>query len=171
VLSVATAWIRFEAVLYLLFNVALVLVGLYLTGLRPLSRVEGWGLAAWQAIASRIKTKVIVAGTKRELALGVLWGLVPCAAIYSVLPLAILTGSAIHGAVLLLSFGLGTIPGHLALERSFSAATALSVGRSFAWAPRLLGVLVVCWGLAGVSFAVGLTERPSAILASLCGAR
>ena len=51
---------------------------------------------------------------------GILWGLVPCALIYCVLPLAFLSGSVFSGAALMLAFGLGTLP-NLLLMSKFSA--------------------------------------------------
>ena len=52
---------------------------------------------------------------------GMLWGLVPCGLVYSVLPLAFLSGDVATGAVLMLAFGLGTLP-NLLLISQFSAA-------------------------------------------------
>ncbi len=52
---------------------------------------------------------------------GMLWGLVPCGLVYSVLPLAFLSGDVVTGAVLMLAFGLGTLP-NLLLISQFSAA-------------------------------------------------
>lgn len=52
---------------------------------------------------------------------GMLWGLVPCGLVYSVLPLAFLSGDVLTGATLMLAFGLGTLP-NLLLISKFSAA-------------------------------------------------
>lgn len=52
---------------------------------------------------------------------GMLWGLVPCGLVYSVLPLALLSGDVMTGAALMLAFGLGTLP-NLLLISKFSAA-------------------------------------------------
>jgi sulfite exporter TauE/SafE len=46
--------------------------------------------------------------------LGLVWGLVPCALVYSVLPLALLSGGAWQGGTVMLAFGLGTLPNLLA---------------------------------------------------------
>jgi sulfite exporter TauE/SafE len=47
-------------------------------------------------------------------ALGMLWGLVPCALTYSVLPIALFAGGIWQGAAVMLAFGLGTLPNLLA---------------------------------------------------------
>ncbi len=39
-----------------------------------------------------------------------LWGFLPCGLVYSVLATALVTGSASRGAMLMLAFGLGTLP-------------------------------------------------------------
>jgi len=47
-------------------------------------------------------------------ALGMLWGFVPCALTYSVLPIALFAGGIWQGAAVMLAFGLGTLPNLLA---------------------------------------------------------
>lgn len=47
-------------------------------------------------------------------ALGMLWGLVPCALTYGVLPIALFAGGVWQGAAVMLAFGLGTLPNLLA---------------------------------------------------------
>ena len=61
---------------------------------------------------------------------GMLWGLVPCGLVYSVLPLAFLSGDVATGAALMFAFGLGTLP-NLLLISTFSAALT-QFGR-YAW--------------------------------------
>ncbi len=58
-------------------------------------------------------------------ALGMLWGLVPCGLVYGVLPIALFSGSARSGALVMLAFGVGTLPNLLAL--------GWLVARSRAW--------------------------------------
>jgi hypothetical protein len=47
-------------------------------------------------------------------ALGMLWGMVPCALTYGVLPIALFAGGIWQGAAVMLAFGLGTLPNLLA---------------------------------------------------------
>ena len=47
--------------------------------------------------------------------LGILWGWLPCGLVYSVLIWTLSVNSAVEGALLLLSFGLGTLPNLLAM--------------------------------------------------------
>ena len=39
-----------------------------------------------------------------------MWGATPCGLVYGVLPVALLAGSAADGALVMLAFGLGTLP-------------------------------------------------------------
>jgi len=54
-------------------------------------------------------------GVPARVGLGIVWGLVPCGLTYSVLPLALFAGSALDGAAVMLAFGVGTLPGLLAV--------------------------------------------------------
>jgi uncharacterized protein len=45
-----------------------------------------------------------------RIALGLAWGLMPCALVYSVLPLALFAGGPWQGAAVMLAFGVGTVP-------------------------------------------------------------
>ena len=46
--------------------------------------------------------------------LGMIWGLVPCALVYGVLPIALFAGGPLEGAAVMLAFGLGTLPNLMA---------------------------------------------------------
>jgi hypothetical protein len=54
-------------------------------------------------------------GVPARVGLGLVWGLVPCGLTYSVLPLALFAGSGPDGAAVMLAFGVGTLPGLLAV--------------------------------------------------------
>jgi len=49
-------------------------------------------------------------GPASRVALGVAWGFVPCGLVYGVLPLALFAGGAWQGALVMLVFGLATLP-------------------------------------------------------------
>lgn len=78
---------------------------------------------------------------------GMVWGLVPCGLIYSVLPLAFLSGDPASGALLMLAFGLGTLP-NLLLISGFSARLA-GWGHQ-TWARYLAAGLMLMTGLFGL---------------------
>lgn len=97
--------------LYVVANLMLVALGLYLTGFtRVLAGVEKLGHRLWARIQPHARRFIPARTVAQALPLGVLWGFLPCGLVYSVLATALVTGSAERGGLLLLSFGLGTLP-------------------------------------------------------------
>jgi len=78
---------------------------------------------------------------------GMLWGLVPCGLVYSVLPLSFLSGNVFTGGLLMLAFGLGTLP-NLLLISKLSAVIA-QFGR-YIWVRFTASTLFICSGLFGL---------------------
>ena len=70
---------------------------------------------------------------------GMLWGLLPCGLVYSVLPLAFLSGDVATGAALMFAFGLGTLP-NLLLISTFSAS--LTQFGQYVWVRYFAAVLL-----------------------------
>jgi sulfite exporter TauE/SafE len=83
----------------------------------------------------------------QALVAGVLWGWLPCGLVYSVLVSALAAGSPGRGALLLLAFGLGTLPNLLLM--GWAADSLRSFTRQ-PWLRRVAGALVAglgVWGL------------------------
>lgn len=96
--------------LYVLANLMLVALGLYLTGFtRFLTPVERLGHKLWSRIQPLTKRFLPARSVSQAVPLGMLWGFFR-AGLYSVLATALVTGSASRGAMLMLAFGLGTLP-------------------------------------------------------------
>jgi sulfite exporter TauE/SafE len=100
-----------QLALYVAANIMLILLGLYLTGvtqlLAPLERAGG---VLWRRIQPLTSRFLPARTVGRALPLGLLWGFLPCGLVYSVLTTSLVTGSAERGALLMLAFGLGTLP-------------------------------------------------------------
>lgn len=97
--------------LYVIANLMLVAMGLYLTGFtRALSDVERLGQGFWARIQPLTKRFLPARSVAQAFPLGLLWGFLPCGMVYGVLATALVTGSAERGAMLMLAFGLGTLP-------------------------------------------------------------
>jgi len=126
-----------------LFMVAL---GLYLGGWWfGLTRVEKIGGLLWRYIGPFARSLLPIRSTTQALMMGLVWGWLPCGLVYSVLIWAISAGGAIEGGLLLLSFGLGTLPNLFAM--------GLVAGKISGWirrpaVTRLAGMVVVLMGLA-----------------------
>jgi hypothetical protein len=96
---------------YWLANLMLVALGLYLMDAwRGLARLEAAGQWLWRRIQPLTRRLLPMDSPGKALLLGALWGWVPCGMVYSVLLTAMLTGSAVSGAMVMLAFGLGTLP-------------------------------------------------------------
>lgn len=86
---------------------------------------------------------------------GMLWGLVPCGLVYSVLPLAFLSGDVWTGAVLMLAFGLGTLPNLLLISKFSSILTQFG---QYLWVRYIAAGLLFSAGLFGLYRAWYLPE-------------
>ncbi|KPK41010.1 MAG: hypothetical protein AMJ69_00390 [Gammaproteobacteria bacterium SG8_47] len=86
-------------------------LGLYLAGWwRGLAHVEKLGSRFWRRIEPLGRRLLPVRHAHHALLVGALWGWLPCGLVYSVLIWSIAAGNATQGALLMLSFGLGTLP-------------------------------------------------------------
>ncbi len=89
----------------------IVLLGVQIAfDVRLLGPLEQAGSALWKKIAPAAKLLVPVRSILGALALGLLWGWLPCGLVYSMLLLAAASGSATDGALVMTFFGLGTLP-------------------------------------------------------------
>ncbi|MDP3515589.1 MAG: sulfite exporter TauE/SafE family protein [Pseudohongiella sp.] len=93
-----------------LSGILLIALGLYMAGwwLGVLS-LERWAYRLWQPVLRRVQ-HLSLRHTSNKLLAGIAWGLLPCGIVYSVLSLALASGSAINGLLIMMVFGLGTLP-------------------------------------------------------------
>lgn len=105
-----------KLVLYLLANLMLIALGLYLAGMSHLViQIERLGSAIWQRLQPYSKHLLPVKSVGQAFGLGALWGWVPCGLVYSMLVSAMASGNAADGGMMMLAFGLGTLPNLLAM--------------------------------------------------------
>ena len=102
---------------------------LVLVGLRMLFPGAGFnlfakpGAALWARLAPLQKRLLPANTAPRQIALGLLWGWLPCGLSLTLLSAAWLSADALQGALIMASFGLGTLP--LMLPLTYSGARAL----------------------------------------------
>ncbi|MDD3529292.1 MAG: sulfite exporter TauE/SafE family protein [Gallionellaceae bacterium] len=138
--------------LYVLAQVVLILMGLYLAGLsRAVLWLERAGGALWKRLQPVFGRLLPIRDFKGALAAGLVWGWLPCGLVYSVLVTALASGNAASGALLMLAFGLGTLPNLLAMGWAAERLRALAANR----AVKLVAGLAVAgfgvWGLVALA--------------------
>lgn len=102
--------------LYLLANLMLIGMGLYLAGISAvIGKVERLGAPLWRRIQPRLAQLLPIRSPSQALLVGALWGWMPCGLVYSASLSALATGKAGSGALVMLAFGLGTLPNLLAM--------------------------------------------------------
>nr|WP_086940108.1 sulfite exporter TauE/SafE family protein [Thaumasiovibrio occultus] len=94
--------------------VFMILLGLYITKWwAGLVHVERLGQGVWRQISPLAKRLLPLKHQYHALPLGMLWGWLPCGLVYSTLSWATVSGSGMQGAMIMISFGFGTLPAML----------------------------------------------------------
>ena len=147
-----------------LANLMLVALGLYLMDAwRGLAYVEQGGRGLWRRVQPVLRRLGAPDTTAKMVATGFLWGWLPCGMVYSALVTAMLSGSALHGAALMFSFGLGTLPMLVGLGAAGARLRMMAARRPVRIAS---GVLVLGFGIFGIARAVG--GLPQSWLHTIC---
>lgn len=122
----------------------LILLGLYLgQWLQVLSKVEVIGKVIWQHLSKLNKKILPVNSAPKALSLGLIWGWLPCGLVYSTLTWSLASGSASSGALIMLGFGLGTLPALIAMSFSVELIKKLITNLLFR---KAIGALMVMIG-------------------------
>lgn len=105
-----------QHLLFALSSLMLVALGLYVAGIWGMvRRIEQVGGMLWRHIQPLTRRLLPLSSPSRALLLGMLWGWLPCGLVYSVLVTALASGRAQSGALIMLAFGLGTLPNLLVI--------------------------------------------------------
>ncbi len=142
---------KLTAPVRLLSGLLIVIVGLQVAfNWRVLAPVEKAGARLWKRIAPAAKGLLPVTSMPKALGLGLLWGWLPCGLVYSVLLLAATTANPVAGGLVMLAFGIGTMPAMIATGVSASKLAAFMSRRRLG-----AGLLIVILGLATLAMPVG----------------
>ncbi len=142
--------------LRLAVGAVMVVVGLRLLDrkgrLSFLATPGGW---LWRRIQPMSKALIPADRAHKQIALGALWGWIPCGLSWTMLFAAWFTADALNGALTMAAFGLGTLPAMLPLTwGSGRIARRLSTGNSRTW-------------LAGLVIAAGILTLTAPLLAQV----
>lgn len=132
-------------------------IGLSMIGFVPIPEPVFRFGAAVSSSLGRVSGRLGSLPSAGLFAAGCVWGFVPCAMVYAALFYAMLSGSWLNGGVVMLGFGLGTLPPLL------GAGLGLPWLRSRArspWLQRALGVAIMFLGIA--------SAIPTATIAAWC---
>lgn len=138
-----------QKILEIIAAVFMLALGLYIAGWwKVLASVEHFGgKVIWKRLEPLGRRFMPVRSYRHAFLLGIIWGWLPCGLVYSVIIWTISTQSPIEGGLLMLSFGLGTLP-NLLLMGVF--ASTLNQFIQQAWVKQLAGVMIMVF--AGLMF-------------------
>jgi uncharacterized protein len=134
------SWLRIGS------GVLLLLIALrILSPWNPLRWLETLGSQFWRRLQPLTQKTGAMNGRIQALALGFIWGWLPCGLVYSMLLFAALSGNALHGGAILLAFGLGTLPAMLTSTVLASHVQRLLRSRWPRFASGILLLLLGVW--------------------------
>jgi sulfite exporter TauE/SafE len=100
-----------QRALYVGANAFVLLLGLSVAlGTPGVAGLQRAGAKLFALLLPALRPALVQPGLPGRIALGLVWGLVPCALVYAALPLALFAGGAWQGAAVMLAFGAGTVP-------------------------------------------------------------
>ncbi|HKJ89426.1 MAG TPA: sulfite exporter TauE/SafE family protein [Gammaproteobacteria bacterium] len=136
-----------------LAGMIMVALGLYIGGWWPaFSRVERVGMPLWRRLEPLGQRLLPVQSLGTALGLGAVWGWLPCGMVYMVLIQALAAGGPAQGGMLMLAFGLGTLPNLMAMGM-FAAVLGRWLGNP--WIRRVSGAVLIGLGAWGLWMALG----------------
>ncbi|WP_160153087.1 sulfite exporter TauE/SafE family protein [Microbulbifer sp. ALW1] len=133
------------APLRVLAGLMLIAMALYLADWwRGLVWLERGGSLLWKLVQPLSRQLLPVNSTPQAVALGALWGWLPCGLVYSALAFALAQGNSYQAALAMLAFGLGTVP---AVMATGVAAARLRTLVQKPGVRLLMALLVLLFGL------------------------
>jgi sulfite exporter TauE/SafE len=146
-----------QTMLFVAANGLLILLGLYLAGRgRVVLALEGVGARLWRGARALGLRPPRATNPQGQLLAGAVWGFTPCGLVYSALALALVSGGALRGALVMAAFGLGTLPNLLGagwLLARFGSNLRRPPVRTAA------GIVVAGFGVLGLVRVPGLAEH------------
>lgn len=141
---------RFGGIAFMLTGVVMVFMGLEILGI---VRFVGLGNIQGGGVVGRLTAHLLRGGgIWRTLPLGILTGLLPCSLHWAFQAKAITSGSAMNGSLLMLFFGLGTLPALLA----FSFLTHWLGQRARRWLLMGTAGIIVLMGMLSIQHGVNM---------------
>jgi sulfite exporter TauE/SafE len=137
--------------LRILAAIFLILLGLYLgQWLMWLTKVESLGKIIWRYLSPLSKRLIPINNAKQAIALGAVWGWLPCGLVYSTLTWSLASGNAMSGALIMASFGLGTLPALLSISLGTFGIKSLLTNTKF---KKIMAFVIIIYGIYSLAIA------------------
>jgi sulfite exporter TauE/SafE len=131
--------------------VMLILMALYIADWwKGLLRVEALGRRLWRHLEPLGRRLMPVVEFPKALALGAVWGWLPCGLVYSMLAWSLAVADPLEGAMLMGAFGLGTLPALIATGLAARRLGALIRHRATRTLAATLIIAFALWQLWGL---------------------
>jgi sulfite exporter TauE/SafE len=137
-LSQIMNWVHVAAWLRVFAGMLLLLIAVRIAfGLNAFAWLESIGAKLWARYLARVAplhssgptastTSSVRSSVAQSLLMGAVWGWLPCGLVYSMVVFAVFAGSAWQGALIMMAFGVGTLPSMLS-----SSLLASQLARAF----------------------------------------
>ena len=134
--------VLFSQIITFIFMLAF---GFYLLGwLNILSHLERLGQRLWKHISPLSRHLLPIRRKRDAFYLGIIWGWLPCGLVYSALAWSLASANFISGGLIMLSFGLGTLP--MLLTMGIASEKLLQL-RSSPFVRRTAGYLIIAFAV------------------------
>ncbi|MCL1065686.1 sulfite exporter TauE/SafE family protein [Shewanella olleyana] len=138
--------------LRILAGIMMIITGLYIAQIWfGVVHIEKLGKGLWKFLKP-LANKLLPIKTQFQATIaGMIWGWLPCGLVYSTLTWSVAAGDALNGAMVMLAFGLGTLPALL--------SAGLTAKKLAGWVQKkkvrlFSGILIVIFGLQTIYIAI-----------------
>ncbi len=130
-------------ILQLFASAILIGVALNILGLFSFSKhLENIGMKLWRHIQPLTKGLLPVDSFAKAYLLGLVWGWLPCGMVYSALMLSISTGTPVNGMLVMMFFGMGTLPAMLSAGYFVDYLNRFRQNKHLRWVTALALILI-----------------------------
>jgi sulfite exporter TauE/SafE len=167
-----------QLVLLVIGSAMLIAIGIAMFGEnRWLKRIEPLGAGIWRVVGPWARRVYPPRSGRQSFVAGLAWGWIPCGMVYAALPLALVAGGPVQGALVMLAFGLGTLPNLLLVDVVASRPALAGAGgggliaQARSWLRPLAGLVMLVFAVSGLAHAarVAGADHPAiAAFASIC---
>ncbi len=135
-------------------GIFLILLGLYIgRWYSGLVQVEKVGQILWKFLSPLNKKFLPVDSLAKAFGLGALWGWLPCGLVYSTLTWSVASADPWQGALIMMGFGIGTLPALLSVSVGFLSFRQLISHTLFR---QVMAITLIIYGIITLKIASGI---------------